>query len=102
MNKSVSPELVAEVVRFCAKALRAKAAELEQAALGASSPAEALAAVADALRTDSLLELAEPCQRIAEGQQLYPGSVASALDGFGSEADSIAAPLGDHEAAAAE
>ncbi len=102
MSKLLTSEIVAEAVRFSALALRHKAAEIEQAALGASSPAEALAAVADALGADSLLELAEPLQRVAEGLPLYPGSIADALEGFGQDAHVLRAMLAEHEAAAAE
>lgn len=90
LPKSVSPELVAETVRFCAKALRRKAEEIEQAAQGAESHAAALEAIRGRLLTDSLLELAQdPLRMAAECTTVHPEDIADALDGFGSEADAL-------------
>ena len=100
--QSVSQTLVTETVRFCAQALRQKAAEVEQAAQDAESPAAALAAISMCLLTDSLLGLAEPYQRIGDGLPLYAGSVAEALAGFDGEADALRAMLAPLEADAAE
>lgn len=102
MPQNTAPELVTETARFCAKALRLKAAEIEQAAEGAESPASALEAVSQCLLTDSLIELAEPLQRAADGLPLYPGSTAEALAGFEEEADALRVLLAEHEAAAGE
>lgn len=103
MPKHIAPELVTETVRFAAKALRQKAAEVEQAAQDAESPVAALAAISTCLRADSLLELAQdPLQRAAEGLPLYSGSIADALEAFGDEAVALRAMLAAHSAAAAE
>jgi hypothetical protein len=102
MSQNTASDLVNEAVRFCAQALRLKAAELEQAAEGAESPAAALAAMSECLRTDALIELAEPLERAADGLPLYAGSTAEALAGFGEGADGLRAMLTEHEARAAE
>ena len=103
MPQHIAPELVAETVRFCAQALRAKAEQIQQAARGAESPAAALEAVRACLLTDSLLELAQdPLACVAEGLPLYSGSTADALVAFGPAADALRALLAEHEAAAAE
>lgn len=99
----ISLELVTETARFCAQALRRKAAEIEQAAQGAASPAAALEAIRGCLLTDSLLELAQdPLARVAEGLLIYSGSTADALEAFGPDADTLRALLAEHEATAAE
>jgi len=98
---SQSIPLVSEITRFAAQALRQKAAEIE-ATQDAESSAAALAALSHCLLTDGLLELAEPCQRLADGLALYPGSTAEALAGFGPEADALRTMLAEHEATAAE
>lgn len=103
MYKPVSTELVAEALRFCVAALRRKADELDQAVRSAESPAHALAAISMGLLTDSLLELAQdPLRLAAEGGTMHPGTVAEALEGFGSEADALRAMLAEQEAEAAE
>jgi hypothetical protein len=103
MPKDIAPELVTETVRFCAQALRQKAAEVEQAAQDAESPSAALAAIGSCLCADSLMVLGQdPLARLAEGLALYPGSSAEALEAFGEEADPLRAMLDGHEAAAAE
>ncbi len=90
MNKSVSPELVTETVRFCAQALRRKAAEVEQAAQGAGSPAAALEAIRGCLLADSLMVLAQdPLRMAAEGNPVHPDDIADALDAFEGEADAL-------------
>ena len=89
-NKSVSPELVAETVRFCADALRRKVTAIEQAAQSDENPEDALWAISNCVLTDSLMTLAQdPLRRAANGEEVSPGAIEDALDGFGAEADPL-------------